>query len=200
MSDPDDDTHFFAAKFRHESQDLGVAGWLDETSGPSRLAKPTRRDMRNYGSTLVATSASRRQDLSLQYSWESANHRPWSWFPPTFFKVIVVVKNDKISNFACFVVPNDESANDKLVQDYIVSWTDLETVTGLSFYPCLADNVFKARADLLTQQVSPGSDSGKLLLLTDGRPNNNKSIARKTLEEMRHLCDDQSYVPRKQRQ
>lgn len=120
--------------------------------------------------------------------------------PTHFFKVVVVVKKDKILHFACFVVPNDESANDKLVQDYIVSWTDLETVTGLSFYPCLADNVFKVRADLLTRQVSPGNGSGKLLLLTDGRPNNMKSISGNTLEEMRHLCDDQSCVPRKQRQ
>lgn len=120
--------------------------------------------------------------------------------PTHFFKVVVVVKDDKILHFACFVVPNEASANDKPMQDYVVAWTDLEVVTGLSLYPGLADDAFKARADALTQIASPSNGSGKRLLLTDGSPSASKS-SKKHIHEIRHLCDDQACMPRnKQRQ
>jgi endonuclease G, mitochondrial len=121
--------------------------------------------------------------------------------PTHFFKVVVVVKNSTILHFACFVVPNEDSANEKPLQNYVVSWSDLETVTGLALYPGLVDDAFKARADLLTQHATPNNGSGKLLLLTDGSSSNKSApVSKKTFHEMRHLCDNQTCVPRKQRQ
>ena len=94
--------------------------------------------------------------------------------PTHLFKVVVVVTNDdtgniksskslhsnatgaaRISHFACFVVPNRPPPNhiteDKStaaeLQDYLVSWTDLEAVTGLQLFPQWTTSDWKVKAD-----------------------------------------------------
>jgi endonuclease G, mitochondrial len=116
--------------------------------------------------------------------------------PTHFFKVIVVIKDDAIQQFACFVVPNETSANDKTMQDYIVSWTDLETVTGLSLYPTLATDSFKAHADAITDRVRPSGEGGNQLLLTNSK---SSTFRPRSNNYLQHLCSDQACVPRKQR-
>jgi len=95
--------------------------------------------------------------------------------PTHFFKVVVVVNADhtRILEYACFVVPNDASANENKAEHYIVSWSDLEAVTGLKLFPGLADDTFKAQADALARSVRPtqqsSTTSNGYLLLTDGK-------------------------------
>jgi endonuclease G, mitochondrial len=129
----------------------------------------------------------------------------------------------------CFVVPNDETANSQTpLQDYVVAWTDLEAVTGLQFYPNLVSDAFKSRADALARQFivpkvgdrgnsssSSNTSRSRLLLLTDGSGSSSnsatapskrnkgflpqRSSSSSSYHELRHLCDNQACLPRKQR-
>jgi endonuclease G, mitochondrial len=93
--------------------------------------------------------------------------------PTHFYKVVVVVdrSHTRILEFACFVMPNDAAANERMIQDYIVSWSDLETVTGLRFFPHLADNAFLSAANALSLRLNPMLDptDQSMKLLTDGK-------------------------------
>eukprot|EP00536_Pseudo-nitzschia_multiseries_P003850 jgi/Psemu1/295350/fgenesh1_pm.61_\ len=62
--------------------------------------------------------------------------------PTHLWKVVVVVPRDvpnapsnPILHFACFVIANEEVSPSKKLEDYVVPWNDLETVTGLQFFP-----------------------------------------------------------------
>lgn len=117
--------------------------------------------------------------------------------PTHFFKVVVVLNKEetKIIKFACFVVPNDNTANDHTLDAYSVGWSDLETVTGLRFYPTLVDDDFRAKADAVTHRALPKDK--KPLLLTDGsKP---ASYNPRKMQELRHLCENQACLMKKQR-
>lgn len=144
-------------------------------------------------------------DKVFQYNIVGIGKAPTLVMVPThFFKVVVIVHKERIVNFACFVVPNESSANDKTMPDYVVSWTDLETVTGLSLYPGLVDDIFKAKADALTLQATSAhrGSASKQLLLTDkgSHQTSSSALSRKYVHEMSHLCNDQACLPRKDRQ
>jgi len=67
--------------------------------------------------------------------------------PTHFFKVVaVVVDHSRIEKFACFLVPNLKQRPEARLEDYIVSWDRLETITGLQFFPHLVDQTWKAEA------------------------------------------------------
>jgi DNA/RNA endonuclease G (NUC1) len=51
--------------------------------------------------------------------------------PTHFFKVVVVVKNDQIYQYTCFVVHTHDKLPSKKLEDYVVPWKDLEAVTKL---------------------------------------------------------------------
>lgn len=111
--------------------------------------------------------------------------------PTHFFKVVVVVDeaHTRILGFACFVMPNDASANDRMIQDYVVPWSDLETVTGLRFFPQLVDEAFLKSADSLSLKTNAMLDPNdqSMKLLTDGkvtRPNKGWS----SKNSLWHLC------------
>ena len=119
--------------------------------------------------------------------------------PTHFWKVVVVVPNDAQSSsnfnsrspvlrFACFVIGNEEACPSKKLEDYVVPWNDLETVTGLQFFPQWASPEWKDKADQITNFQVPtslGSNSSRLFL-TDrsAKTNNNKSKGKFP----EHLC------------
>jgi DNA/RNA endonuclease G (NUC1) len=158
-----------------------------------------------------------RQQLSdkvFEYSHHAIGTAPSLVAVPThFFKVVVVTvacnssdddddsttctdDGRRISDFACFVMPNGPKHPKQQQQllDFLVSWTDLETVSGLQFFPLWTTNTsirsstrthqvvydWKRVADALTaqqqqQQRRPGHDETPLLLLTDGKCTNTTS-------------------------
>lgn len=94
---------------------------------------------------------------NFEYGYQGIGQPPSLISVPThFFKVIVVVANNKtITKFACFVIanrPDDEEGNTKIssLQPFLVPWTDLETVTGLQFFSNLVDDEWRQAADKLT--------------------------------------------------
>ena len=134
--------------------------------------------------------------------------------PTHFFKVIAVVsshhqhqhhqhhhpktaKRSTIVEFACFVVPNTEPNKSKGMHDYVVPWTDLETVTGLQFFPTLATEEWKEWADFITvesvlQELRSNQSSQHNMLLTDGKSSNtsrkSKALAKTADSSLIHLC------------
>lgn len=115
--------------------------------------------------------------------------------PTHFFKVVVVVDKDheRILQFACFVVPNNAAANSKSLQEYLVPWTDLEKVTGLTFCPQLADKAFRKKADRLTkhqQELFQQLSSQKLL--DDGKQ---RDARRKYRKQLSHVCENHACFP-----
>ncbi|KAG7373288.1 DNA/RNA non-specific endonuclease [Nitzschia inconspicua] len=116
---------------------------------------------------------------TFEYGYKGIGKPPSLVAVPThFFKVVLVVKaDDALQQFACFVVPNEEVLPSKKLEHYVVSWRDLETVTGLQFFPRWATPSWKDHADYLTQQQviskrqrieSHGSVQPNLLLLANG--------------------------------
>mmetsp|Transcript_4314 Transcript_4314/g.7543 ORF Transcript_4314/g.7543 Transcript_4314/m.7543 type:complete len:419 (-) Transcript_4314:4-1260(-) len=100
--------------------------------------------------------------------------------PTHFFKVVAVVGDDEKSSdsspprlvkFAAFVLPNDEESYNKPapLNQYLVRLTDLEAVSGISFFPALfgdetdtidddyagndANDSLRTTADILTESV-----------------------------------------------
>jgi endonuclease G, mitochondrial len=64
--------------------------------------------------------------------------------PTHFFKVIsVLVGENRIEKFACFLVPNLRQRPKTDLEDYIVSWDRLEKITGLQFFPHIVDQKWK---------------------------------------------------------
>jgi endonuclease G, mitochondrial len=169
-------------------------------------------------------------DSTFEYRYSGLGRPPSLVAVPThFFKVVVVVDTKTtnqihdqyhheqptttttttIQQFACFVVPNQPPTS-KVLQHYIVSWTDLETVTGLMFFPQWATPQWKDRADYLTrrlqqqhgqtkEETKEDATSPKLLLLTDGsnhhRPTSTRTLWKRIKEagitkhdELEHLC------------
>lgn len=128
--------------------------------------------------------------------------------PSHFFKVIVVVDKtpdgtDQIEKFACFVMANkstqsgDETIDDDqfFLQDFLVPWSTLETVTGLEFFSNLIDDDFRKRADELTlaqvhrrQRQSQAPRSPTLPLLEAGTSKGGGRRNRKDLSTLEHLC------------
>jgi hypothetical protein len=137
--------------------------------------------------------------------------------PTHFFKVVVVAvkavppddddgdddQREVITRFACFVVPNDEAASDhRPLQDYAVRWTDLECVTGLTFYPALLaknHDEWRLQADQLTDELrTENDDRAPHLLLPGGvgddddrsalvKKNKNKKKMQQEMQ-LQHLC------------
>ena len=115
--------------------------------------------------------------------------------PTHFFKVVVVTRNEKdaqnvcpIQQFACFVIANEEACPSKKLEDYVVPWKDLETVTGIQFFPKWATLDWKEKADTAMKlQVPPsvGSNTSRLYLMDRSA----KTSGSKTKDKFpEHLC------------
>jgi DNA/RNA endonuclease G (NUC1) len=115
---------------------------------------------------------------AFQYAYTALGQPPSLVAVPShFFKVIVVVKNDGILRFACFVMANVAPPPEtRDLQHYLVRWGDLEATTGLQFFPNLVDEAWKQRANRLTATLLlPPSPSKTPLLLTSGGNTGNAS-------------------------
>ncbi|CAJ1960338.1 unnamed protein product [Cylindrotheca closterium] len=153
---------------------------------------------------------------SLEYRYLGIGKPPSLVAVPThFFKVIVVIAKDEITGnghiekFACFVMANRPTQSDtdsetkddpSVLQDFLVPWSTLETVSGLELFSHLVDDDFRKRADELTlaqvhrrqrQSQSPRTsalellEAGKGALNNGGRRQHNKG---KELAALEHLC------------
>jgi DNA/RNA endonuclease G (NUC1) len=120
--------------------------------------------------------------------------------PAYFFKVVVVVEKNQIRQFACFVVENHSSSSinkntKKKLENYVVQWTDLETVTGLQFFPNWADANWKQRVDRITCDSNLTETSSSQRLLTDSSLSQIPRQQRRQKQpvddmELVHLCMD----------
>lgn len=113
--------------------------------------------------------------------------------PTHFFKVVVVANEREtkhpIQQFACFVMANEEASPSKKLEDYVVPWRDLETVTGLQFFPKWASPDWKDKADkVMKLQVpaSDGSNTSRLYLTDRSAKTNGSSNTKDRFPE--HLC------------
>lgn len=111
-----------------------------------------------------------------EYRYPALGQPPSLLHVPThFYKVIVVTttttttttpttttttNNDPVQDgttiqqFACFVIPNTEPDPHKSLEDYLVQWTDLEAVLGMTLFPqCHTTDAWKKEANRLTQGV-----------------------------------------------
>jgi endonuclease G len=73
--------------------------------------------------------------------------------PTHFFKIIVVSDAVQIRKFACFLVPNLKQKSSASLEEYIVHWDRLETITGLQFFPNLATPKWKLDARKVTDSM-----------------------------------------------
>jgi DNA/RNA endonuclease G (NUC1) len=138
-------------------------------------------------------------EKSFQYVFSAIGRPPNLVSVPThFFKVVAVTKGQRITEFACFCVPNDESSasDNKTLQDWVVRWTDLEAVTGLLFFPFITcDEDWKKTADTLTNRVAVRSTP---LLLTNGSSQSARKPkqALAAQDSVLHLCRDGQCQPK----
>ena len=153
---------------------------------------------------------------SLEYRYLGIGKPPSLVAVPThFFKVVVVIAKDEITGngriekFACFVLANRPTQSDAgsetnddqfILQDFLVPWSTLETVSGLEFFSHLVDDDFRGRADELTiaqvhrrQRQSQSQKTSTLQLLESGKGASNNGGRRqrnkgKELAALEHLC------------
>jgi DNA/RNA endonuclease G (NUC1) len=177
------------------------------------VRKVVKSQKDNNGTVYVVTGPlwlPRRQidDTKYEYGFLGLGRPPSLVAVPThFFKVVAVVRQEKIQQFACFVVQNRDPLPSKKLEDYVVPWKDLEAVTGLQFFPRWATPDWKDQADyLLRQQVVSkrgGGGNNSLeqpapLLLTDGSSSQTstrtlwKRARNSTLamDDLEHLCSN----------
>jgi endonuclease G len=132
-----------------------------------------------------------------QYEYAAIGQPPALQSVPThFFKVVVVVLDNTIQAFACFVVPNHESVADETdLTQFVVPWTALETVSGLEMFPALTfsetKDDWKASADAVTRAIT--QNQTPVLLLNDGigTPKGGGDGKRKNQKHwtpLQHLC------------
>jgi DNA/RNA endonuclease G (NUC1) len=137
-------------------------------------------------------------EKSFQFVFSAIGRPPSLVSVPThFFKVVAVTKGQRITEFACFCVPNDESSatGNKILLDWVVRWTDLEAVTGLVFFPSMTqDGDWKKTADALTIREAVHSAT---LLLTDGSSQlSSKPKQVIPRHSVLHLCRDGQCQPK----
>jgi len=176
-----------------------IWAWLEEwTRRVARTAYETELAVTYVTTGPLWLPSHQTDEKKFRYNIEGLGRPPTLVLVPShFFKVVVVVDptGTKILRFACFVVPNRAIANERPLRDYMVPWSDLETVSGLTLFPGLADETFKAKADWLTQRALPSKE--KMLLLTDGSNSSSKSggaFSKWSYRELKHLCDSQACV------
>lgn len=106
--------------------------------------------------------------------------------PTHFFKIIVVSRHgggdERIQKFACFLVPNQKSSTGTAsrLEEFVIHWGRLESITGLQFFPKLVTPDWKNEARRATQTMmdySCGSStlskptlSTPIAIASSGRP------------------------------
>ncbi|MGK3736973.1 MAG: endonuclease G [Bacillariaceae sp.] len=131
-------------------------------------------------------------DRKFEYQYLGLGRPPSLIMVPThFFKVVVVVneQDQTIPQFACFVVGNEDNCPSKKLEDYVVPWKDLETVTGLQFFPKWAKPEWKVHADQVMKFQVPASvgNNASRIFLTDRSSKNPYKSKGKSIR-INHLC------------
>jgi DNA/RNA endonuclease G (NUC1) len=136
------------------------------------------------------------EDGKFEYLYLALGRPPSLVSVPTHFYKVVVVANERdttnpIQRFACFVIGNEETCPSKNLEDYVVPWRDLETVTGLQFFPKWATTDWKEKADRIMKLQVPASAGGNSsrLYLTDRSGKTSGSKSKGVFAE--HLCVNQ---------
>lgn len=173
---------------------LNKKDWANLEDWTRNIAKKAHKEQ---GATTYVVSGPmwlpKRQigDKAFQYVYPALGKPPSLVSVPShFFKIVVVVKDQTIINFACFVMANVEPEYGRNLQDYLVRWTDLEAVTGLHFFPNLVSDAWKQKADQLTAPFLKSSP--QVLLLTDcskGSSSSSSWRSQRTDAVSKHLCD-----------
>jgi DNA/RNA endonuclease G (NUC1) len=144
----------------------------------SRLEELVRRFAREKSSThdtivitgplwlpnkIVRDHAGKRRDW-YQYSYYGFGWPPSIVQVPThFFKVVLILSNsstraesnvEEVDSFAAFVIPNSNFIGQTSVnlKDFLVRITDLEAITGISFFPGRYEEQIEV-FDLITEEV-----------------------------------------------
>lgn len=162
------------------------------------------KDVASNSSVYVVTGPlwlPRRQvgDGKFQYEHLGLGRPPSLVTVPTHFFKVVVVANERdtrnaIQQFACFVIANEEAHPSKKLEDYVVPWRDLETVTGLQFFPKWATPDWKDKADKIMKLQVPASDRGNTsrLYLTDRSAAKTSRSKSKNHRFPGHLCANEN--------
>lgn len=122
----------------------------------ARLEAWVRRVARYHENVYVLTGPlwiprHQRSEQSFEYQFSGIGVPPNLVAVPThFFKIVVVVSGDVVSHCACFCIPNEEKAASRCFEDYLVRWSDLEAVSGMTFFPLLVSDELKLQIDSLT--------------------------------------------------
>jgi DNA/RNA endonuclease G (NUC1) len=109
--------------------------------------------------------------------------------PTHFFKLIVVFDTSQqhIQEYAAFVIPNQNESSGRAA-DYLVRWSDLESVVGMRFFARLATNEqdWKVQADAAADKLLQEPSSQQLLL--EARRNKNNKRQSVLPRGPDHLC------------
>lgn len=131
-------------------------------------------------------------DKRFEYGYAAIGKAPTLVSVPThFYKVVAIVntRSSTISHYACFVIPNSPVAKDWRLEDALVRWGDLETVTGLEFFSTLVDSAWIEQADndhKIPPRISDSNRSLPLILFaSDSQPVTSRGQKR---GGVRHLC------------
>lgn len=180
-----------------QSSDMNRGVWagLEKwTRGVARRAK--QNQLETYVVTGPLWLPQRKLDDKLfEYQYKGLGNPPSLVSVPThFFKVIAVidpkepVKTRSIREFACFVVPNEKLAERSEYQDYLVRWTDLEAVSGLTLFPGFASESWKIHADAATEKLQSRMKGPLLLLSEEYNPTRSPATYKATSIDALHLC------------
>jgi DNA/RNA endonuclease G (NUC1) len=158
--------------------------WAQLESWTRQVARSTAASATTYVVTGPLWLPSRQvQDKCFEYQYPAIGSPPNMVSVPThFFKLVAVIQNDRIVQYACFVMSNDsDGSSSRALSDCLVRWTDLEKVTGLEFFPMLVTSEWKEAADLVA--VIRGHQS--VQLTTAESETTSKSNRKKVVT---HLC------------
>lgn len=182
-----------------QSSDMNRGVWagLEKwTRGVARRAQQQQKE--TYVVTGPLWLPKRKLDDKLfEYQYKGLGNPPSLLAVPThFFKVVVVVdpheriKANAIREFACFVVPNEKLPEKSEYQDFLVRWTDLEAVSGLTLFPWLTNESWRSHADSMTDKLCSRKKT-TLLLLTEESDARSPSYYNKAVKvDALHLCRD----------
>ncbi len=95
--------------------------------------------------------------------------------PSKYYKVIYDLTGER--KMIAFIIPNEKGS--KPLPDYVVSVSDVEKLTGINFFPCLADslrNKLEGKADIAKWNFNDtGSSSRKAMRVNVKANSSNKS-------------------------
>lgn len=182
-----------------QSSDMNRGVWagLEKwTRGVARRAKQQQQHETYVVTGPIWLPQRKLDDKLFEYQYKGLGNPPSLLAVPThFFKVVVVVdhsqqaKTNAIREFACFVVPNEKLSEKSEYQDFLVRWTDLEAVTGLTLFPGLVNESWRNHADAETERFRSRRKPPSLLLTEEYNVRSPVTFKTAPIDAL-HLCRD----------